>query len=108
MQKVKTALLGAAAGVFPSSFLPSAIAAGSVAVNLTPGTVPGWPAFVAMGAVGGPDINPPTLTSTGGDDDFGGRPVDVVFKYAGSAGTGDPGIIDPPTNDLRMTNDMTT
>ena len=44
-----------------------------------------------MGAVGGPNISPPTRTSTGGDDDFGGRPVDVVFKYAGSNGNGDPG-----------------
>jgi hypothetical protein len=70
--------------------------------------VPGWPAYVAMGAVGGPNISPPTLTSTGGDDDFGGRPVDVVFKYAGSAGNGDPGIVDPPTNALRMTGDLTT
>jgi hypothetical protein len=71
-------------------------------------TVRGWPDYVAMGAIGGPNITPPTATSTGGNDDFGGRPVDVVFKYAGANGNGDPGIIDPPTNALRMTNDLTT
>jgi hypothetical protein len=60
-----------------------------------------------MGAIGGPNVTPPTPTSTGGNDDFGGRPVDVVFKYAGANGNGDPGIIDPPTNALRMTNDLT-
>lgn len=70
------------------------------------GTVAGWPNIIAMGAVGGPNITTPTATSTGGDDDFGGRPVDVVFKYAGVSGTGDPGVIDPPTNALRMTNDL--
>src|ERR1700742_3031579 len=70
------------------------------------GTVPGWPLYLAMGAVGGPNITPPTLTSRGGNDDFGGRPVDVVFKYAGANGNGDPGMIDPPTNALRMTGDL--
>ena len=60
-----------------------------------------------MGAVGGPNVTTPTKTSTGGDDDFGGHPVDVVFKYAGSAGNGDPGIVDPPTNAYRMANDLT-
>ena len=69
---------------------------------------PGWPDYLAMGAVGGPNVSAPTLTSTGGDDDFGGKPIDVVFKYAGSAGNGDPGMIDPPTNALRMTDDLTT
>lgn len=70
------------------------------------GAVPGWPLYLAMGAVGGPNIAPPTLTSRGGDDDFGGRPVDVVFKYAGANGNGDPGMIDPPTNATRMTGDL--
>jgi hypothetical protein len=85
-----------------------ACAGGAVSPSLAAGTVPGWPAYLAMGAVGGPNISPPTKTSTGGDDDFGGRPVDVVFKYAGSAGNGDPGIIDPPTNAMRMMGDLTT
>ncbi len=83
-------------------------AGGAMAPSRAAGTAPGWPAYVAMGAVGGPNISPPTKTSTGGDDDFGGRPVDVVFKYAGSAGNGDPGMIDPPTNAMRMTGDLTT
>jgi hypothetical protein len=69
---------------------------GGISLSLAGGTVPGWPDYIAMGAVGGPNVTPPTATSTGGDDDFGGRPVDVVFKYAGLAGNGDPGIIDPP------------
>lgn len=69
-------------------------------------SVPGWPSFIAMGAIGGPNITPPTQTSRGGNDDFGGRPVDVVFKYAGVNGNGDPGVIDPPTNAWRMTNDF--
>lgn len=72
------------------------------------GSVPGWPSFIAMGAIGGPNITPPTGNSHGGNDDFGGRPVDVVFKYAGMNGNGDPGVIDPPTNAWRMTNDLTT
>jgi hypothetical protein len=80
---------------------------GGISTSLAGGTVPGWPDYIAMGAVGGPNVTPPTATSTGGDDDFGGRPVDVVFKYAGLGGNGDPGIIDPPTNALRMTNDLT-
>ena len=84
------------------------VAASSNAELSSAGTVPGWPDYIAMGAVGGPNITPPTATSTGGDDDFGGRPVDVVFKYAGINGNGDPGMIDPPTNALRMTNDLTT
>ncbi len=83
-------------------------AGGAMSPSRAAGTAPGWPAYVAMGAVGGPNISPPTKTSTGGDDDFGGRPVDVVFKYAGSAGNGDPGMIDPPTNAMRMTGDLTT
>jgi hypothetical protein len=80
---------------------------GGTSSSVAGGTVPGWPDYIAMGAVGGPNVTPPTATSTGGDDDFGGRPVDVVFKYAGVNGNGDPGIIDPPTNALRMTNDLT-
>ncbi len=69
--------------------------------------VTGWPDTIAMGAVGGPNITPPTATSTGGDDDFGGTPIDVVFKYAGMNGNGDPGIVDPPTNAYRMSKDLT-
>jgi hypothetical protein len=79
---------------------------GAISASHAAGTVPGWPLYVAMGAVGGPNITPPTINSTGGDDDFGGRPVDAVFKYAGSNGNGDPGMIDPPTNALRMTGDL--
>lgn len=71
------------------------------------GFVVGWPNTIAMGAVGGPNVTPPTATSTGGDDDFGGSPVDVVFKYAGLNGNGDPGIIDPPTSAYRMSRDLT-
>jgi hypothetical protein len=70
------------------------------------GTVAGWPNIIAMGAIGGPNITLPTASSTGGNDDFGGRPVDVVFKYAGVNGNGDPGVMDPPTNALSMTNDL--
>jgi hypothetical protein len=84
-----------------------AFADGGTSSSVAGGAVPGWPDYIAMGAVGGPNVTPPTATSTGGDDDFGGRPVDVVFKYAGVNGNGDPGIIDPPTNALRMTNDLT-
>lgn len=83
-----------------------ACAGGAVSPSLAAGTVAGWPLYVAMGAVGGPNITPPTHDSRGGDDDFGGRPVDVVFKYAGSNGNGDPGMIDPPTNAMRMTGDL--
>ena len=96
----KTAALWGAAAL--------AYASGAISPSLAAGPAPGWPAYLAMGAVGGPDISPPTLTSRGGDDDFGGRPVDVVFKYAGSNGNGDPGMIDPPTNATRMTGDLTT
>jgi hypothetical protein len=77
------------------------------AFNATGSTVAGWPASIAMGAIGGPNITTPTATSTGGNDDFGGRPVDIVFKYAGVNGNGDPGVIDPPTNAIRMTSDLT-
>src|ERR1700749_3912403 len=84
-----------------------ACAGGAVSQSRAAGGA-GGPDYIAMGAVGGPNTYPPTKTSTGGDDDFGGKPVDVVFKYAGAAGTGDPGIIDPPTNAIRMTGDLTT
>src|ERR1700761_1883800 len=124
MKRLKTtALAGVAAIACAGGIVFSPVVAGEVSVGspqafqnwpaavpvpaATAGTVRGWPAFVAMGPVGGPDVTPPTLTSTGGNDDFGGRPVDVVFKYAGAAGTGDPGIIDAPTNTTRMTGDLT-
>jgi len=81
-------------------------ATGAISSSLAAGTVPGWPSYLAMGAIGGPNGTPPTSTSAGGNDDFGGKPVDVVFKYAGVNGNGDPGIIDPPTNSLRMTGDL--
>jgi len=81
-------------------------ASGAFSSSHAAGTVPGWPTYVAMGAIGGPNATDPTATSTGGNDDFGGKPVDVVFKYAGAFGDGDPGIIDPPTNSLRMTGDL--
>jgi hypothetical protein len=100
--QVKYVLNGAAL----SCVAALACASGAISSSFAAG-VPGWPTYVAMGAVGGPDDATPTKTSTGGNDDFGGKPVDVVFKYAGSAGTGDPGMIDPPTNSLRMTGDLT-
>ncbi len=84
-----------------------ACASGGISSSLAAGTVPGWPLYVAMGAVGGPNVTPPTINSRGGDDDFGGSPVDAVFKYAGANGNGDPGIVDPPTNATRMTGDLT-
>ncbi|WP_395947748.1 hypothetical protein [Caedibacter taeniospiralis] len=69
--------------------------------------VQGWPSYLAMGAIGGPNISPETQVYSGGDDSFGGRPVDAVFKYAGVNGNGDPGVIDPPMNALRMAKDLT-
>jgi hypothetical protein len=98
MTNIKTALLCA---------VSLAAACGAVSPALAAGTVPGWPLYVAMGAVGGPNVTPPTLISRGGDDDFGGSPVDAVFKYAGANGNGDPGMVDPPTNATRMTGDLT-
>ncbi len=86
----------------------AAVASSGAHSSTAKNTVPGWPAYIAMGAIGGPNITPPTATSTGGNDDFGGRPVDVVFKYAGVNGNGDPGVIDPPTNAYRMANDFNT
>lgn len=70
-------------------------------------TVAGWPDYLAMGAVGGPNTDPVAQVSSGGDDSFGGKPVDAVFKYAGVNGNGDPGVIDPPMNAIRMANDLT-
>ena len=69
--------------------------------------VAGWPDYLAMGAIGGPNISPESNIYTGGDDSFGGKPIDAVFKYAGDNGNGDPGMIDPPMNALRMTSDLT-
>ena len=83
-------------------------------------TVPGWPNYIAMGAVGGPNgdltcnTSPPSLTSSppcaqlGGDDAFVTKPIDVAFKYAGSDGAGDAGTVDAPMNVLRMTRDFTS
>lgn len=79
----------------------------SQTVTPSTGGVAGWPSYIAMGAIGGPNITTPTATSTGGDDDFGGKPIDAVFKYAGVNGNGDPGVIDPPMNAIRMTKDLT-
>lgn len=76
-------------------------------VTPSTGGVAGWPSYVAMGAVGGPNIDPVNNVYSGGDDSFGGKPVDAVFKYAGVNGNGDPGVIDPPMNALRMTTDLT-
>ncbi len=70
-------------------------------------TVAGWPNYLAMGAVGGPNTDPVGQVNSGGDDSFGGKPVDAVFKYAGVNGNGDPGVIDPPMNAIRMATDLT-
>ncbi|MBX9597159.1 MAG: hypothetical protein K2X04_01130 [Burkholderiales bacterium] len=70
-------------------------------------TVAGWPEYLAMGAVGGANTDPVAQVNSGGDDSFGGKPVDAVFKYAGVNGNGDPGVIDPPMNAIRMANDLT-
>jgi hypothetical protein len=70
-------------------------------------TVAGWPDYLAMGAVGGPNTDPVGQVEHGGDDSFGGKPVDAVFKYAGVNGNGDPGVIDPPMNAIRMATDLT-
>ena len=61
--------------------------------------------YIAMGAVGGPNQSAPTTTSTGGQDDFGGRPVNVVFEYAGDDGRGNPGDILAPINYWKMVQD---
>jgi hypothetical protein len=70
--------------------------------------IAGWPNYIAMGAIGGPNIDPTQIkVGSGGDDSFGGAPVDAVFKYAGINGNGDPGVIDPPMNIINMTKDLT-
>ena len=61
--------------------------------------------YIAMGAVGGPNITAPTSTSTGGQDDFGGKPINVAFEYAGDDGRGNPGDILAPMNLWKMTQD---
>ncbi|MCE7506349.1 hypothetical protein LZG75_08855 [Polynucleobacter sp. IMCC30063] len=61
--------------------------------------------YIAMGAVGGPNQSAPTATSTGGQDDFGGKPVNVVFEYAGDDGRGNPGDILAPINYWKMVQD---
>lgn len=97
-------------GTASSTSATSSAGLGTVLTNPyavgTPSTGPaGWPGYIAMGAVGGPNLSPPTATSTGGDDDFGGKPVDVVFKYAGDNGRGNPGDILPPVTLWQMTQD---
>jgi hypothetical protein len=101
IRRTATALLCSAILAGASGAMSSAIAGGTV-------TVPGWPAYLAMGGIGGPDVSPLTASSTNGSDDFQGKPVDVIFKYAGAWGDGDPGIIDAPMNALQMTGDLTT
>lgn len=89
---------------------------GTELLTLVGGAIPGWPDYIAMGAIGGPNDsaacstnspNPPGGPCVSGNDAFVGSKVDVVFKYAGTNGDGDPGMIDPPTNALRMTADLT-
>ncbi|MDQ7825225.1 MAG: cellulose binding domain-containing protein [Candidatus Eremiobacteraeota bacterium] len=61
------------------------------------GPVPGWPSYIAMGAVTDGDY-----TNSG---TFAGRPVDSIFKYAGDGGNGDPGKITYPvytTNTMKQ------
>ncbi|WP_119343311.1 hypothetical protein [Facilibium subflavum] len=48
------------------------------------GLVPGWPSYLSMGAV------------TDGTNTFSKDKVDAIFKYAGSGGNGDPGVITMP------------
>ncbi|WP_419420210.1 hypothetical protein ACNVED_02630 [Legionella sp. D16C41] len=55
--------------------------------------VPGWPAYLAMGAV--TDDSPATKLS------LESRPIDTIFKYAGLGGNGDPGQIIYPIFDLQ-------
>ncbi|KTC80560.1 chitinase [Legionella cherrii] len=54
--------------------------------------VPGWPNYLAMGAV--TDDSPATQTS------LQSRPIDAIFKYGGLGGNGDPGQIVYPIFDL--------
>src|ERR1700677_2090947 len=78
------ALLCAAA--FTCAGAPSSAIAGS--------TVSGWPSYIAMGGIGGPDgpstttvsslscsTSTPAGSQTPGNDDFQGAPVDVIFAY---------------------------
>ena len=72
------------------------------------GIVPGWPNYIAMGNIGGPDGSTLNCSSSGGNDDFQNRPIDAVFKYAGNNGAGDLGTIDPSINSYLMTQDFNT
>ena len=94
-----------------ASATPVAVAIDKIGNNLNPG-VPGWPSYIAMGAIGGPCTYTPTIQPPGGmlgcgggDNSFAGSPVDAVFDYAGS-GSGDPGISLSPSLALRMTLDL--
>jgi hypothetical protein len=90
--------------------------AGALSSAIAGSTIPGWPAYIAMGGIGGPDG--PSATSVTslscstaqgtGNDDFQGAPVDVIFSYAGSNGAGDAGIMVPPFKAMAMTGDLTT
>ena len=71
----------------------------------SPASGPWGLGYIAMGAVGGPNITPPTAGSTGGQDDFGGKLVNVVFEYAGDDGRGNPGDILAPINYWKMAQD---
>lgn len=107
---VLSACSGSDSSVSSTTTTPSKTPLGTPLTNPaavgTPSTGPiGWPAYIAMGAVAGPNISAPTATSTGGDDDFGGKPVDVVFKYAGDDGRGNPGDILPPVTLWQMIQD---
>jgi hypothetical protein len=90
--------------------------AGVMSSAIAGSTIPGWPAYIAMGGIGGPD-GPSTTSVTSlscstaqgtGNDDFQGAPVDVIFSYAGANGAGDAGIMVPPFKALAMTGDLTT
>ena len=95
-------------------------AGGAISSAFAGSTVPGWPAYIAMGGFGGPDgpsavptnissltcTTPPANTERN-NDDFQGAPVDVIFGYAGSGGF-DAGIIVPPFKALAMTGDLNT
>jgi Divergent InlB B-repeat domain len=107
--KLKAVVLLCTAAFTCAATLSSAIA-GS--------TVPGWPSYIAMGGIGGPDVANSdgihvssllcTTTAGTGNDDFQGAPVDVIFSYASYDGAGDPGIMVQPYKALTMTNDLTT
>ncbi|MCP3968187.1 MAG: hypothetical protein GY750_00675 [Lentisphaerae bacterium] len=75
----------------------------SFAGNKITSLVPGWPAYIAMGAVTDSNYS---QTST-----FEGRPVDAIFKYAGDGGNGDPGRIVYPVytkNTVKQANLLST